>query len=191
MDLTSYKLRIPNADFYYIRNFVENADILFSEIRSETEWQQRQVRFSSQTVPLPRLTAWYGETDYFYSGIVNVATPMPKNIEALRAKIEEASESLFNSCLLNLYRTKDDSVSYHKDNEKGMGSNPTVASVSLGAERIFRLKHADTHATIDLGLEHGSLLLMANNSQTNYWHSLIKHKTPVEERINLTFRKMI
>jgi len=187
------QLDVPDANFFYYSNFLtedESSD-LFSFLRTNVDWQQQYAKFPTHNTPLPRLTQWYGDLPYFYSGILNPPKEMPEEIFRLKQKIEDACHINLNSVLLNFYRNGNDSVSFHRDNEKGMGENPTVASVSLGAERLFRIKHLVSSKTSDLFLENGSLLVMGNQSQIKYAHTLPKTKENVGERINLTFRKMI
>lgn len=194
--LEQFRLKtIKDADFYYVPNFFDEfvSASYFEWLRKNVEWEQKTVKFSTVTNQLPRMTSWFGDKPYFYSGIMNPPKPMPPIIDGIKAAIENFAGSgyTFNSVLLNLYRHNNDSVSAHRDNEKGMGENPNVASISLGADRLFRLKNMETSATIDLLLENGSLLLMGNQTQIKYCHSIPKLKTFCVERINLTFRRML
>jgi alkylated DNA repair dioxygenase AlkB len=105
--------------------------------------------------------------------------------------VEEYAEIKFNSCLLNLYHDGNEGMGWHSDDEKSIEKNSTIASLSFGAERKFSFKHKQTKQTISLVLEHGSLLMMKDATQTNWLHSLPKSEKVIGSRINLTFRKMI
>ena len=143
-----------------------------------------------KVTPLPRLTAWYGDegAGYEYSGIRNEPLEWTAELARLRDEAGEAAGVSFNSVLLNLYRDGSDSVSWHSDDEPELGQDPTIASVSLGATRRFKLRHKATRETVVRDLEDGSLLLMSGNSQRLWEHCITKTRRPVGKRINLTFR---
>ena len=107
----------------------------------------------------------------------------------IKQQIETKTEAIFTTCLLNLYRNGKDSNGWHADNEKELGKNPVIASITLGQERFFHLKHR-THKNLKhkLLLEHGSLLLMQGETQHHWLHQIAKTAKPISERINLTFR---
>jgi alkylated DNA repair dioxygenase AlkB len=107
--------------------------------------------------------------------------------------VERAAESTFNSVLGNLYRDGRDSMGFHADNEKELGRDPVIASLSLGATRRFQLRHAKRKdvAGLDLALASGSLLIMRGATQHHFRHGVPKEKAPTGERINLTFRRIL
>ncbi len=164
----------------------------FSDVLTATEWDQETIKMYGKVINVPRLTAWYGTQDYTYSGIHHEARELPAEIQAIKDEVEERTGQKFNSCLLNLYRDGSDSVSWHTDLEDGLGEDPTIASVSLGATRNFCLKHkTDKSDKVKMQADHGSLIVMGRGSQLNYLHSVPKTKKSVNERINITFRNMI
>jgi alkylated DNA repair dioxygenase AlkB len=170
------------------------ADALFRELRSIVDWKQGSIAMFGREVLEPRLTAWFGEADYTYSGRTLRAAPWPGSLAALRHRVDAASGALFNAVLLNLYRGGNDSMGLHSDDEPELGANPILASVSLGAERRFVLvpkKKAARDRTLELSLGHGSLLIMAGACQHHYRHGLPKQPGSAGERINLTFRAII
>jgi alkylated DNA repair dioxygenase AlkB len=147
-------------------------------------------------VTAPRLTAWFGDphASYVYSGVRHDPVPWTPTLADLRARVERATEHAFNSVLLNFYRDGEDSVSWHSDDEPELGAQPVIASLSLGATRVFQLKHkrrADL-ARVDIELSHGSLLLMSGNCQSHWKHQIPKRRgrTRPGPRINLTFRRV-
>jgi alkylated DNA repair dioxygenase AlkB len=141
-------------------------------------------------LPIPRLTAWHGQAGYVYSGIRMAPAPWTPPLLELKDIAEALAGQPFNSVLLNLYRHGRDSVSWHADNEPGLGRNPVIASISLGAERRFQLKHRRTGERLSVDLAHGSCLIMAGATQHHWLHQLPKIAQPVGPRINLTFRAM-
>ncbi|HEX6141529.1 MAG TPA: alpha-ketoglutarate-dependent dioxygenase AlkB [Geminicoccaceae bacterium] len=166
------------------------ADRLFEALEREVAWRQETATVMGRRIPIPRLTAWHGEAGYVYSGIRLDPRPWNAPLIELRGVAEALAGQAFNSVLLNLYRTGRDSVSWHADNEPGLGQDPVIASLSLGAVRRFQLRHRRTRERIDLDLPHGSCLIMAGATQHHWLHQLPKTARPVGPRINLTFRRM-
>lgn len=166
------------------------ADRWFAVLQAETAWRQESARIMGRTVPIPRLTAWHGEAGYVYSGIRLEPLPWTPPLLALRAIAEGLAGQSFNSVLLNLYRDGRDGVSWHADDEPGLGPDPLIASLSLGAGRRFQLRHRITRERAEVVLTHGSCLLMGGTIQHHWQHQIPKTTRPVGPRINLTFRQM-
>jgi alkylated DNA repair dioxygenase AlkB len=144
-------------------------------------------------VKVPRLEAYFslnGE-NYGYSGQTLINNPFPAYLEDLRQKIESITGIPYNALLINYYRDGQDSNGWHADNEKSLGKNPSIASLSLGAERIFELRHLECNKKIKLKLADGSLLHMHGALQHHWKHQLPKVKDLKEARINLTFRLIL
>jgi alkylated DNA repair dioxygenase AlkB len=136
------------------------------------------------------MTAWFGDSAYSYSGILHPPAPFPAIIECLRERAEVLSGCSFNAALANLYRNGRDSVGWHRDNEAGLGNCPTIASLSLGGERRFQLRHRKTKQTISLALRMGHWLIMAGETQRFWLHQVPKTAAAVAPRVSLTFRHM-
>jgi alkylated DNA repair dioxygenase AlkB len=183
------KLNVPDADFHYIPNFVTDASLFYTLINN-IDWQQEYVQMYGKKIPAPRLISLHGNKDYFYGGTLHKPKPFTDELSALLEKINTFAGQEFNSVLLNLYNSGKDYIGFHADLEKELGTNPTIASISLGAERLFHLKHKKTHELHKVILEDLSLLIMGNHSQELYLHSLPKDVTVKRERINITFRKI-
>lgn len=143
-------------------------------------------------MPIPRLTAWYGEKDttYVYSGIVLEPISWVEPLILIKNEIEHFSPVKFNSVLLNLYRNGNDSVAWHSDDEPELGQKPVIGSVSLGGTRRFMLKSKDNNnsESYSIDLTNGSFLLMAGDTQKYWLHQIPKTKKEIAPRINLTFR---
>ena len=154
-------------------------------------WRIETSHLFGREMSVPRMTAWFGDTDYTYSGIRHRAAPFPVIVQRLRERAENVSGASYNSVLLNLYRNGGDSVGWHSDNEVGLGDCPIIASLSLGATRRFQFRHRKTKETITLELSEGHWLVMAGETQRYWLHQVPKTKAAVEHRINLTFRCMI
>lgn len=184
---------LKDADIVYYPNFInfEESTVLFHTLLEKTEWQEDDITIYGKTYKQPRLTALYAnnEKPYSYSSIIMKPHFFYSELNHLKTKIELLSKTKFTTCLLNLYRNGNDSNGWHADDEKELGTNPIIASVSFGAPRKFQLKHkTDTKLKQTIVLEHGSLLLMKGSTQ-HYWkHQIPKTKKHVEKRINLTFR---
>ena len=193
IDLTSTK-NIADGQVIIYQHFFDKleSDRFFLELLSNINWQQDRIKIFGKEVSLPRLTAWYGDPgkSYTYSGITMNPDPWSLNLLAIKERIEETVRVNFNSVLANLYRNGQDYVSWHSDDEKELGINPTIASVSFGATRRFLLRHRSNKnlETVDLSLGHGSLLIMKGSTQ-HYWkHQVPKTAKVKTARINLTFR---
>ena len=167
-----------------------DADRLFAELRGGIAWRQEVATLMGRRVAIPRLTAWHGAAGYVYSGIRLTPAPWTAPLLELKARAEALAGHPFDSVLLNLYRDGRDSVSWHADNEPGLGRDPVIASLSLGAVRRFQLKHRRRPERLTLDLPHGSCLVMAGATQHHWLHQLPKTARPVGPRINLTFRRM-
>ena len=162
---------------------------VLERLLAEIDWQQDTARIMGRQVALPRLTAWYGDAGYRYSGIDNPPrTWLPLLLE-LKQAAETIAGSAFNSVLANLYRDGKDSMGWHSDDERALGRDPVIASLSFGAIRRFRLKHKrNREQRLGLDLPAGSCLVMAGTLQHHWQHALPKTARPVGPRVNLTFR---
>lgn len=173
----------------------EAAESIYLALLDTVAWSQPELRMGGRLVKIPRLQAWYGDPDALYAYSNQDFQPLPwtSQLQAMRESLEEVCTARFNSVLVNLYRDGNDGVSWHADNERELGRQPVVASVSLGATRRFLLKPSRSHCqrqlqTVSLELEHGDLLVMARLTQQCWLHCIPKTSRPVGARINLTFR---
>jgi alkylated DNA repair dioxygenase AlkB len=192
----SLTLDIPEAEVIFYPAFFPTpvADRLLEQLVATTQWRQDCMMMFGERKPLPRLTAWYGDPGarYIYSGIVNVPLPWTAAIAEVKNAVEAPSGVVFNGVLLNRYRTGRDSMGWHADDEPEFGEDPVIASVSFGGTRNFQLKHKrrkELKASVEL--THGSLLIMRGGTQANWLHQVPKTAKPVEERLNLTFRRIV
>jgi alkylated DNA repair dioxygenase AlkB len=167
-----------------------NAEVL-QRLLDETPWRQESVVVYGKRHPQPRLTAWYGEASYTYSGLKLEPLPWTPLLLAIRAAVEAACGARFNSVLLNRYRDGQDSMGMHSDDEPELGPEPIIASLSYGTTRPFILRHKRNKQTIRIALEEGSLLLMSGQLQKNWLHGINKSARSLGERINLTFRYVV
>ncbi|QGX38834.1 alpha-ketoglutarate-dependent dioxygenase AlkB [Permianibacter aggregans] len=160
----------------------------------ELHWQQTPIRIYGREVMQPRLTAWYGDADaaYRYSGVTHEPLPWHPLLWDIKALVEQYSASTFNSVLCNYYRSGQDSMGWHSDNEPELGPEPVIASLSFGAARRFLLQHKkDKSLQWQCSLGEGDLLLMRGATQRFYRHSVPKTAKTTDLRINLTFRRII
>ena len=144
-------------------------------------------------VLIPRLSAWYGNegASYTYSGLTLQPNAWTDELLSIKQKIETISGATFNSVLLNFYRHGQDSMGWHADDEPELGKMPTIASLSLGAERRFLLRAKNNHhQKHEIPLNNGSLLVMSGNTQHYWQHAIPKTRLPTKPRINLTFRQI-
>ena len=163
-----------------------------TQLKENVNWQQEEIKLYGRSIPLPRLTAWFGDEGktYMYSGITVQPEPWTPILLEIKSRIEEVSNVTFNSVLLNYYRNERDSVSWHSDNEPELGKNPIIGSVSFGDVRTFQLKHkTDKSIKVQsIDLPDGSYLEMAGSTQHHWLHQIPKRTRKIGTRINLTFR---
>lgn len=185
-------VKIQNGEYLYIANFFNKteSDFYFNNLLNKIDWKQEGMNMYGKNIKFPRLTSWYGDNDkpYAFSGIKLEPNKWNVDLLKIKDKIEPKCNAVFNSVLLNLYRSGNDSISWHTDAEKGLGQNPIIASVNFGATRKFQLRHIRTKEKIEIELKHGSLLIMKGELQHFWQHQVPKTKNIVDKRINLTFR---
>ncbi len=186
-------LRLPNGNAKLLRGFLaaKEAAALFAQLHEVVPWRHDTIRVYGREHPLPRLQQWFGdpERSYTWSGIEMQPLPWTPVLRVLRDRVADAVGAAFNSVLLNLYRNGHDTVGWHADDEPELGSTPTIASVSLGAERDFALRRKDRAGdSVVVPLPPGSLLVMSGATQANWQHALPRRKRVQRARINLTFR---
>jgi len=186
-------LQLPNAELELLAPWLDpvTADLWFRQLLEQTPWQQPQVRLYGRACPVPRLVAWYGdaEASYRYSGLTHQPLPWTPLLAQIRARVVETVGQALNGVLLNYYRDGDDSMGWHSDDEAELGSNPLIASLTLGATRRFDLRRkGQGRIEHSLWLEHGSLLVMRGPTQHYWQHQVAKTRSPCAPRLNLTFR---
>jgi alkylated DNA repair dioxygenase AlkB len=186
-------IKLQDADLLYHPVFFNKSesDKIFKTLLESIAWKQDKIMMYGKELPLPRLSAWYGENNkpYTYSGIT--LNPLPWNNELLqiKEKIEAEAKVKFTSVLLNRYRNGQDYVGWHTDSEKELGNNPIIGSVNFGATRKFQLRRIDNHKEkFEIELKHGTFLLMGGSTQHFWQHQIPKTATKIGERLNLTFR---
>jgi alkylated DNA repair dioxygenase AlkB len=157
------------------------------------DWKNDEAIILGKLIVTKRKVAWYGdqEFEYSYSNTTKKALPWTTELLELKAIIEEKTGETFNSCLLNLYHTGEEGMAWHSDAEKDLKRNGAIGSLSFGAERKFLFKHKQTKETISVLLEHGSLLVMKDATQTNWLHRLPPTTRVTKPRVNLTFRTIV
>lgn len=189
------EINLPDAELCYYPELFPTieADPLLHSLKDGIEWTQNTIRFYGKESLVPRLEAWYGDPgkSYAYSGIHMDPKPWTKELITIKQTIEPLAGVIFNSVLINYYRDGKDRVAWHSDDEKELGKNPVIGSVSLGAERKFKLRHKHYKTNglkHEIMLRHGSFLLMKGATQHHWMHEIPRTAKPIGPRINLTFR---
>ncbi|MCR4031606.1 MULTISPECIES: alpha-ketoglutarate-dependent dioxygenase AlkB family protein [Flavobacterium] len=179
---------------YYGKLFSrEEADYYRDILLNTIEWKNDEAIIFGKLILTKRKVAWYGEKEfeYTYSNTTKKALPWTPELLKLKAIIEEKTGETFNSCLLNLYHSGEEGMAWHSDGEKDLKKNGAIGSLSFGAERKFAFKHKESKEKVSLILEHGSLLVMKDETQTYWLHRLPPTKTTTKPRVNLTFRTIV
>jgi alkylated DNA repair dioxygenase AlkB len=179
--------------YYGIIMSYKEANRYFDLLLKNIVWKNDEAVILGKHIITKRKVAWYGDSDYMYtySNSTKKALVWTKELLELKRLVEQITGARFNSCLLNLYHNGNEGLGWHSDDERSIGKNTPIASLSFGAERKFSFKHKQTKQIVSLVLEHGSLLVMKGAIQTNWLHSLPKSNKITQARINLTFRVMV
>lgn len=196
MQGTFESITLPDASLDWCAQWLdeEQSSALFAASLAQVAWQQHHLRIFGRTVAAPRLSCWIGDpgTAYAYSGARFEPHPWPGALLPVRDAASRVAGAQFNSVLANLYRDGRDGMGWHSDDERELGPEPVIASVSLGATRRFSFRHrTQAGVGLTLPLPAGSLLLMRGATQQHYRHALPKTARPVGPRINLTFRRIL
>ena len=192
---TGQAFDLPDAEIEYFPSVfaVPRANCLLESLLDKVQWVQNKIRFYGKENPVPRLEAWYGDEgkSYAYSGIRMDPNPWIDELLDIKKAIEPIAGTRFNSVLINYYRDGQDRVAWHSDDEKELGQTPVIGSVSLGAERKFKLRHKNYRKNghqSEIMLAHGSLLMMKGPTQHFWKHEIPRTARTTGKRINLTFR---
>lgn len=184
-----------DASVWYEAQFLEAsyANAIIPTLLEQLRWKQDIVKLYGKTHVVKRKYAWYGDApyNYRYSGSDRIALPWTDLLLELKQRCEAYTKSTYNSCLANLYHNGDEGVTWHSDSEKTMKEGASIASISLGQERIFEFKHKHDAERKSILLEHGSLLEMKGDTQRFWSHCLPTSKRYKQLRINLTFRTFV
>lgn len=164
----------------------------FNDLMQKIEWQNDRALIFGKVIETKRKVAWYGsrEFSYSYSGVTRVALPWIEELLALKQLVELYTNSMYNSCLLNLYHNGEEGVGWHSDGEEDLLQNGSIASLSLGATRKFAFKHKQTFEKREFDLPNGTLIEMKGETQKHWLHQIATTKKVTTPRISLTFRQM-
>ena len=190
-------VHMPDADVSLLHGMKTKYSYgkMLDTLLAEVKWRQESIRIYGKLMPQPRLVSWYGDLGkvYRYSGIRLSPLPWTPVLEDLRHRVQDCTEKSFNSVFLNLYRDHNDSMGFHSDDERELGAQPVIASLTFGATRVFTLKHKSRpdQPSVKLALEAGSVLLMQGQTQRFWKHGITKQSQPCGPRINLTFRTIL
>lgn len=171
----------------------QEADFYLQRLLERIEWKNDEAVIFGKHILTKRKVAWYGEKafEYTYSNTTKYALPWTEELRTLKILAETESGETYNSCLLNLYHSGEEGMAWHSDGETDLKKDGAIASLSFGAERKFAFKHKRSGEKVELVLEHGSLLVMKDTTQTHWLHRLPPSKRISEPRVNLTFRTIV
>ena len=180
---------VPDADLMLIDSFFtkEESDSYYDILLNNTPWREYEMPMYDKMVTAPRMIAWYDESDSKFG-----KSNWPKELIAIKTRVENETQIHFNAVLLNLYRNGKDSVSWHTDKTQSENKDMNIASVTFGETRMFRLRHKLLKyiPQVEIPLHHGSFLLMAGKTNSFWEHQVPKTARDVLPRINLTFRQV-
>ena len=179
---------------YYGPVFTQaEADRYLQTLLDTIAWRQDEALIMGKHIFTKRKVAWYGDQafSYTYSNTTRHALPWTTELLALKAVTEQRTGETYNSCLLNLYHSGEEGMAWHSDAERDLKRNGAIGSLSFGAERKFSFKHKKSEQTVSVVLQHGSLLVMKDTTQTYWLHRLPPTKLVTRPRVNLTFRTIV
>jgi len=189
------RVELNNGWYIFEENFYNSpkSEVLHSYLINELPWKSGEIKLFGKVHPIPRKQVYFSDNrlSYSYSGKELVIDAWDENVLGIKSRVEALLNVEFNACLANLYRNGQDSNGWHSDNEKELGKNPIIASVSFGATRRFDLMHKATKQKLSFQLTSGSLLVMGGEMQHFWKHQIPKQNKIDESRVNLTFRKII
>lgn len=164
----------------------------FNELMQKVEWSHDKSIIYGKEIITKRKVAWYGSKafEYTYSGTTKMALPWIEELLALKQLVELYTDSMYNSCLLNLYHSGEEGMSWHSDGEKDLVDNGSIACLSLGAQRRFDFKHKQSGDRKSFELANGSLIEMKGETQKHWLHRIAPTVKVTKPRISLTFRQM-
>lgn len=179
---------------YYGKVFsLAESNAYYQCLINNIEWKNDEAVIFGKVIQTKRKVAWYGDSpfEYTYSKRTKQALAWTAELLQIKKVIEQHSGETYNSCLLNLYHSGDEGMAWHSDAEKDLKQHGAIGSVSFGAERKFMFKHKETKETVSVVLQHGSLLVMKDTTQSHWLHRLPPTKLVLRPRINLTFRTIV
>lgn len=193
-DIGAERLPMADAELLWWRSvdLGRDPECLLAQLLRDCPWRQQEITVYGKTYPQPRLSAWYGDLGYSYSGIRLEPLAWSATLLDIRERVQQAVQHEFNSVLLNYYRDQNDKMGMHSDDERELGDQPVIASLSLGATRnmVFRHRTRRDLKSIRLALPSGSLLLMRGDTQRYWRHGINAQTKRCGARINLTFRSI-
>ena len=180
-------------DIYQDISLDQKKNLWFKSCLNDLNWEKGFIKIFGKTHQIPRLQSWYADNgiEYTYSGKKLKRHNWNETLIEIKGEIEKITSFKFNSVLANLYRDENDSMGLHSDNEKELGINPVIASLSLGESRDLYFKHKNIKKSLNIPQKNGQLIVMHGETQKYWKHEIKKTKKPKKPRINLTFRNII
>lgn len=181
------------VNYYGVILTKDQADFYLEKLLKTIEWRHDEAVIFGKKIITKRKVAWYGDKSfrYTYSNTSKYALPWTQELLELKQLAEQKTGETFNSCLLNLYHNGGEGMAWHSDGESDLKKDGAIGSLSFGAERRFAFKHKKSKEKVELYLQHGSLLVMKDITQTHWLHSLPPTKKVTTARVNLTFRTIV
>ena len=189
------RVELNNGWYIFLENFYSSSESthLLNYLLNELNWKSGEIKLFGKVYPIPRKQVYFSDNglSYYYSGKELIIDAWDENVLNMKRRLQALLNVEFNACLSNLYRNGQDSNGWHSDNEKELGTNPIIASVSFGATRRFDLKHQSNKQKLSFQLTSGSLLVMGGEMQHFWKHQIPKQKNINDPRVNLTFRQVL
>jgi alkylated DNA repair dioxygenase AlkB len=191
-EVSGEKIELEGAQLIYFPQIQLpfSQEVILTRLLAEIPWKAEDIFVYGKKYTQPRLTAWYGDAGmvYRYSGTTFYPLEWSELLMQIKQTVQALCNAQFNSALLNYYRDNNDRIALHSDNEKELGEQPVIASLSFGAQRTLIFKKRTGGSRYKIPLHGGSLLLMQGDTQKNWLHGIEKEKNTCGARVNITFR---
>ena len=136
---------------------------------------------------------YFGQHSYRYTGHTHEAREMPdplkKVMNIAKTIVPEENNSEFNSCLITRYKSGQNHIPHHRDDEPVIDPESSIMTVSFGAQRSMSFVNNDKTESEELVLEDRSVLVTSRFAQDFWKHGILPDESP-DERISLTFRNI-
>jgi alkylated DNA repair dioxygenase AlkB len=103
--------------------------------------------------------------------------------------VNDVYQSEFNGVLVNKYKSGNEYIGKHSDDERMLDANAGVVMISTGTVRTFRIRNKITGKKIDIPMETDKMYQMLGNFQKEFTHEIPVQKKVLGTRYSFTFRK--
>lgn len=151
--------------------------------------EYHEITMHGRRVKTPRWQQAYGR-DYHYTGRTNTALPLTDKLTPFLRWANETIDPRLNGLLLNWYDgSRGHYIGKHRDSVTNMIEGAPIVTISLGDERIFRLRPwRRGGAVIDFAAVNGAVFIMPYDTNLAWTHEVPHRARDCGRRISVTLR---